>query len=348
MNELSCRTVFRVDDAKIAANSRKANLVLWITTVTMVLEIYFGYVTGSMALLADGWHMSTHAAALGITWLTYKLARSPKMVANFNFGGGKITALGGFASSVFLLLIAVFVAIESVQRFWNPVEIHFKEALLVAVIGLTVNLVCAWILREEHDAPAPSAEGSIADKNGDHSEQDTPFRHHSHSGALGHHSHSGHFGHHHSHGGLKGHHSHGGSHDDHNIRAAYIHVIADALTSVGAILALLAGQFYGTQWLDPLVGVVGSIVILRWAYGLIKDTGWILLDGHAEGVDFPKLTQRLQSENVTIIDLHVWKVGPSVLTAELIVKSATPRGIAYYRKILENEFGIHHSVIEER
>lgn len=286
------------------ANARKANVVLWITLITMLVEIYFGYITGSMALLADGWHMSTHAAALGITWLTYKLASSPKMVANFNFGGGKLIALGGFASSVFLLLIAVFVAVEAVGRFWKPVEIHFDEALLVAVIGLTINVACAFVLSH-------------------------------HGGEQESHAH-----HHHSHGHA--------AHEDHNIKAAYVHVIADALTSIGAIAALLGGRFYGWSWLDPLVGLVGSLVILKWAYGLIKDTAWELLDGHARGINFASLQSRLSSDNTEIIDLHVWKIGPGVLTAELIVKASTSKGIVHYRHILEKEFGIHHSVIEER
>jgi cation diffusion facilitator family transporter len=317
MNAMHCRNAFFMNDPRLQTNARKAKIVLWITFVTMVIEIYYGYATGSMALLADGWHMSTHAAALGITWLTYKIAESPKMVENFNFGGGKIIALGGFASSVFLLLVALFVAFEACTRFFRPVAIEFDEALLVAVIGLVVNIVCAFVLREK----------PVVDVN------ELSPAHHSHGG---HHSHG-----HHS----PAHHSHGG---DHNIKAAYMHVIADALTSVGAIVALLGGRLYGISWLDPLVGLVGAIVILKWAVGLIKETGWELLDGHARGINFADLTERLQLEKAEIIDLHVWRVGPSILSAELIIRSGSAKTIAQYRQILETEFGIHHSVIEER
>jgi cation diffusion facilitator family transporter len=317
MNQHSCQNQFLFLDPSIQKNARKAFLVLVITTVTMILEIYFGYVTGSMALLADGWHMATHAAALGITYLTYRLATHPDLVKNFNFGGGKIIALGGFASSVFLICVVAMIAFESVSRLLHPREIHFTEALTIAVIGLLVNIICAWILRDHHH---------------DHAhEHDHTHEHH-------HHDHS---------------HTH---HDDHNIRGAYIHVLADALTSVGAIVALLGGRYANLGWLDPVIGLVGAVVIFKWAIGLIRDTGWELLDGHAKGVDFDKLQTRLQSLNITIVDLHVWKIAPKVMTAELVLSAKgsapnSPSGTdisAKSRQILESEFNIRHSVIEIR
>jgi cation diffusion facilitator family transporter len=281
-----------------------------ITTVTMILEIYFGYVTGSMALLADGWHMATHAAALGITYLTYRLATHPELAKNFNFGGGKIIALGGFASSVFLICVVAMIAVESVSRLLNPRVIHFSEALIIAVIGLLVNIVCAWILRDHHT-----------------------------------HNHNHDHGHEHDHGHTHDHSAHA---DDHNIRGAYIHVLADALTSVGAIIALLGGRYANLGWLDPVIGLVGAAVIFKWAISLIRDTGWELLDGHAKGVDFDKLQSRLESLNITIVDLHVWKIAPKVMTAELVfqTKSPSPDISKNARQILESEFGIRHSVIE--
>ncbi|MCB0351119.1 MAG: CDF family Co(II)/Ni(II) efflux transporter DmeF [Bdellovibrionales bacterium] len=303
-NQLSCDHHFLKFDKSIAANAKKASAVLIITAITMVAEIYFGYITGSMALLADGWHMATHAAALGITYLTYRLATEPKMVKNFNFGGGKIIALGGFASSVFLLCVVLLIGFESVQRFFKPEKIEFDEALLVAVIGLIINIICAYILKESH--------------------------HHGHNHAHAH-----------------DHNDHSHSHD-HNIRGAYLHVLADAVTSVGAIAALLAGKFYGYSFLDPLIGLIGALVIFKWALGLIRDTGWELLDGHALNVNFAEMKTRIESTGAKIIDLHVWKIAPEVLACELVLETDKPQGITHYRKILHEEFNVHHSVIEER
>jgi cation diffusion facilitator family transporter len=317
INQHSCDNHFLLADKSIAKNSKSALIVLIITAVTMVFEIYYGYITSSMALLADGWHMATHAAALGITYLTYRMATHPKMVKNFNFGGGKIIALGGFASSIFLLCVVSLIAFESVQRFFKPEEIQYNEALLVAVIGLLINIVCAFILRDKHS--------------------------HGHSHDHGHdHSHDHHHNHSHDH------------HHDHNIRGAYLHVVADALTSVGAIIALLAAKNFGLLFLDPLIGLISSVVILKWAFGLIKDTGWELLDGHATGVNFEALRARIENNeseknnHTEILDLHLWRVAPKVLACELIIKSNTKKGIDHYRRILHDEFDVQHSVIEER
>ena len=306
-NELSCHNHFLSFDKSLRLNAKKAWLVLWITTLTMLFEIYFGYTTHSMALLADGWHMATHAAALGITYLTYRLATNPNMVKNFNFGGGKIIALGGFASSIFLLCVVFMIGLESVERFFHPLNISFDEAILVAILGLAINVICAFILRA------------------------STGNHHSHShDDHGHHSHS--HGHYH----------------DHNIRGAYLHVVADAVTSVGAIAALLSGKYFGFYFLDPLIGLIGCIIIFRWAIVLIKDTGWELLDGHAKSVDFVKLKSQLESKGSKILDLHVLQVAPKTLCCELVVTSQKTHGLEFYRQILHNEFNIQHSVIEER
>lgn len=302
INYHSCENHFLKFDKSISTNSKKAWIVLLITSITMLGEIYYGYLTGSMALLADGWHMASHAAALGITYLTYRLATEPRMVKNFNFGGGKIIALGGFASSLLLFGAVLLIGFESVQRFFKPEQIQFDEALLVAIIGLIVNLVCAFVLSDRHDHG------------------------HDHS-----HNHKDHTHHH-----------------DHNIRGAYLHVLADALTSVGAIIALLAGKYYELFFLDPLIALVSAFVILKWAIRLIMDTGWELLDGHALNVDFNLLKKRLESRGGEIIDLHVWKIAPEFLACELIISSNQPCGISHYRKILHEEFNINHSVIEER
>lgn len=319
MNELSCHNRFLLESPSLKQNVKRVKLVLFINVVVMVLEIYFGYISGSMSLLADGWHMGTHAAALLITVVAYKLATDDKMTARFNFGGGKIIALGGFSSGLLLFGIATAVAIEAIQRIFHPQPIQYDEAFFVAVFGLLVNIAGAFILRPQKNE----------------SDKDSPSLHAHHS--HGAHSHAAH----HAHGGAT-------SHNDHNIRAAYLHIVADALTSIGAIVAILSAKYWGLTFLDPAVAIVSTLVILKWAYGLLKDTSWELLDGHAEGVDFAALRKRILEEQVEIIDLHVWKVGPQMLSAELVVATNTRKGIAIYRQILENDFGISHSVIEER
>lgn len=217
-------------DSSVA--ERRTRLVIGITALMMVVEIAAGMSFNSMALLADGWHTSTHVAAFLITALAYYFCRRHCADPRYSFGTGKMGVLGGFASAVVLSLIALLMAGESVHRFFVPVPIHFNQAIGVAVIGLVVNLVCALLLKGEH--------------------------HHDH-------------GHGHSH--AHNHHQH-----DLNLRAAYVHVLADALTSVTAIIALTAGKFLGWSWLDPAMGIVGSAVVSVWAYGLVRDTSGILLD----------------------------------------------------------------------
>jgi cation diffusion facilitator family transporter len=324
MNQDSCEKHFLKFDKNIETNAKKAATVLLITFVTMIAEIYFGYTTGSMALLADGWHMATHAAALGITYVTYRVATNPRMTKKFNFGGGKIIALGGFASSVFLLCVVLLIGFEAIEKLFHPIVIAYNEALIVAVIGLLINVICAFILRDSHT----------------HSHSDAHSHSHSHSHD---HAYSHESAHDHSHDETHGHED-----QDHNIRGAYIHVLADAVTSVSAILALLAAKFYSVSFLDPLMGLIGSMVILRWAFRLIQDTGWELLDGHALNVDFKKLKQSLELNEAKIVDLHVWKIAPNMLACELVILSKNFVGIEHYREILHSEFHIDHTIIEER
>lgn len=216
----------------------------------MVIEIVAGNMFGSMALVADGWHMSTHAAAMLIAALAYLYARRHANNPRFSFGTGKLGDLAGFASAVVLALIALMIAWESFLRLRSPVSINFQEAIFVAVVGLLVNIVCAWLLRDDH--------------------------HHSH-GHHHSHDHAGHHGDHHGHGGK-----------DQNLRAAYVHVLADALTSVLAIGALVLGSIYGWLWLDPAIGIVGGIVIARWSWVLVRDSGRVLLDYQSDDEDLPE------------------------------------------------------------
>src|SRR5437660_5006311 len=223
--------------SKHARNERRTWCVVALTSVMMVGEIVAGTLFGSMALLADGWHMATHAAALGIAALAYLFARRQAANTHFTFGTGKFGDLAAFASAVILGIVAIQIDFESVERLVNPVGIAYREAIAVAVLGLVVNLVSAFLLREEHDD------------------------------------------HHHSHGHSHGHdHAHGHHHRDNNLRAAYVHVLADAATSVLAIAALVTAMLSQWTWTDPVVGIIASGVIASWAYGLIRDAGAVLLD----------------------------------------------------------------------
>jgi len=249
--------------AQHAHNERRTWFVVALTVIMMVGEIAAGSVFGSMALLADGWHMATHAAALGIAALAYMFARQHARDSRFSFGTGKFGDLAAFSSATILGLIAVQIAYESAYRLFYPVPIAFKEAIPIAVLGLAVNLASAWLLGGSHD--------------------------HDHHG----HDHGDH--HHH----------------DNNLRAAYVHVLADAATSVLAIFALAAGLLFGTAWLDPVVGLVGAFVIASWSYGLIRDSGLVLLDAE----DDPDLARAIRAMietemNARVCDLHLWRLGP--------------------------------------
>jgi cation diffusion facilitator family transporter len=262
-------------------NARKTVWVVWLTAITMVVEIIFGWLTGSMALLADGFHMATHAGALAVAAAAYRYARRHARNPRFTFGTGKVGDLSGFASALLLGVTALFIAIESGMRFFEPVQVAFGEATLVAVIGLVINLVSALLL-----------------------------------------------GHDHSHGDGHGH-QHG--HADNNLRAAYVHVLTDALTSVLAIVALLAGRYMGWWWLDPAVGILGAIVIARWAWGLMKDTAAILLDT-AEPALMARIKELAEAEGATIRDLHVWRIGPHAHAA-IISLAAGANGAAVRQSV---------------
>ena len=282
-------------------NERRTWLVIAITTTMMVVEIVAGNMFGSMALVADGWHMSTHAAALLIAALAYLYARKQANNRRFSFGTGKLGDLAGFASAVVLALVALLIGWESVLRFQSPIAIDFGEAMFVAVIGLIVNLVCAWLLRDDH--------------------------HHGHDHA--HHRGDGHAGH------------------DQNLRAAYLHVLADALTSVLAIAALALGSVYGWLWLDPAIGIVGGLVIARWSWGLIRDTGSVLLDYIPEGEDLPdEIEAIIAKEGGEIVDLHVWQLGPGHHGAIVSIVTDHPRAPSHYRDKLAAIHDLSHVTVE--
>jgi cation diffusion facilitator family transporter len=277
-------------------NERRTWFVVALTFVMMVGEIAAGTFFGSMALLADGWHMATHAAALGIAALAYLLARQHARNSNFAFGTGKFGDLAAFSSAIILAMIAVQIAYESAVRLVYPVPIAYGEAISVAALGLGVNLISAWLLRDSHD---------------------------------------------HGHG-----HSHGNHHHDNNLRAAYVHVLADAATSVLAILALTVAMAAQWVWADPAVGIIGSVVIASWACGLIKDSGAVLLDVSVDKNLEAVIRDRLETKGDRVTDLHLWQVGPGHRAAVISVLSDDPLPSATYKRRLGGLRGLSHVTIE--
>lgn len=274
------------------AGEGRTAIVVGVTLAMMAVEIGAGAIYNSMALVADGLHMATHALALGVTLITYRLVRSWAADRRFSFGAGKLNALSGFSSALMLLGIALVMAVESLMRLASPVAIQFDQALIVAVLGLAINGVSALVLGHGHGE-----------------------------------------GHDHGH--------------DHNLRAAYLHVLADAATSVLAICALLAGKWLGQGWLDPAIGVVGAVIVAQWSYGLIKQTGGVLLDHQVPRALMEEVRDAIEGAGEDrLADLHIWAIGPGIHAAELVIRSPSPLSSADYRARLPHAANIVHAVIE--
>jgi cation diffusion facilitator family transporter len=280
-------------------HERRTWFVVALTAVMMVGEIAVGWLSGSMALLADGWHMATHAAALGIAGLAYLFGRRQAGNSRFTFGTGKFGDLAAFSSAIILAMIAVQIAYESMNRLIHPVPIAYGEAIAVAALGLGVNLVSAWLLRDNHD-------------------------HHDHD-----HSHD-----------------HGHHHHDNNLRAAFVHVMADAATSVLAIVALVVAMVSQWVWADPAVGIVGSLVIASWALGLMRASGAVLLDVNADRNLETVIRDRIETKGDRVTDLHLWQVGPGHRAAVISVISDHPLPPATYKRRLGGLRGLSHITIE--
>ncbi|WP_089175085.1 CDF family Co(II)/Ni(II) efflux transporter DmeF [Bosea sp. AS-1] len=308
-------------------HERRTWLVVGLTTVMMVAEIVAGTVFGSMALMADGWHMSTHAAALGIAAFAYRFARQHAHDRRFSFGTGKLGDLAAFASALLLMFIALAVAGESALRLYTPIAIDFTQATAIAVLGLAVNLVSAWLLRGEHGHHHGHSHGGTGHRGHDHA-HDHDHDDHDHSD------------HHH------GHHSHGGHGADTNLRAAYMHVIADAFTSVLAIAALLGGRYYGWVWLDPVMGIVGAGVIAHWSIGLLRSSGAVLLDTVPDETLAERIGERLAAEGAEVADLHLWQVGPGHRSAIVSIVTGEPKPPATYKALLADLPTLSHVTIE--
>jgi len=284
--------VFEQD--KKRAGEKRTLVVVAMTAVMMVVEIAAGLAFGSMALLADGLHMASHTAALGIAVIAYIVSRRLASDHRFAFGVGKINSLAGFASAVLLLGFAVAMVTESVDRLINPLAIAFDQALLVAVAGLVVNGASAWILMS------------------------TPHDH-----------------------------GHGHGHHDHNLRAAYLHVLADALTSVLAIVALLAGKYLDAGWLDPTMGIVGAALVARWSIGLIRDSSRVLLDQQADESQLLELRESIEkSASDRITDLHLWNIGHGIYAAAITVVSDDPKPPDHYKSLIPGRLDVVHATVE--
>lgn len=290
-------------------NERRTWLVVALTAIMMVAEIIGGTIFGSMALVADGWHMSTHAGALAIAALAYRFARQHADDERFGFGTGKLGELAGYSSAMILAMVALLIGYESALRLLNPVSISFDQAIAIAVIGLAVNLASAWLLRDEH-------------MHGDHGQDDDhsyrlePEEHH----------------HHHRH--------------DHNLRAAYLHVLADAMTSVLAITALLAGRFYGWVWMDPVMGIVGALVIAHWSLGLLRSSAAVLLDSVPDARFGARMKRRLEQGTDRVADLHLWRLGPGHLGVVVSIVSDEPQAPDVYKARLARFAGLSHVTVE--
>jgi cation diffusion facilitator family transporter len=299
------------DDGNAAAE-RGTRLVMWITAATMVVEILAGWWWNSMALLADGWHMSSHALAIGLSAFAYAAARRYARDPRFAFGTWKIEILAGFASAIFLLGVALLMVVGSIERLFSPQPIAYQQAIVIAIAGLVVNLVCALILGKAH--------------------------HHDHD--HGHHSNQ-HAGHAHQH--------------DLNLKSAYVHVVADAATSVLAILALIGGWIYGWSWLDPVMGIVGAVLVAVWAKGLMGDTAKVLLDREMDHNVVGEIREVVQEStaggSTQVTDLHVWRVGKqayacaiSALTTDpLLTASALRARLAIHEEIVHATIEVNHN-----
>lgn len=294
-------------DAGNPPAERRTRWAVLLTAGMMVAEIAGGWYYNSMALLADGWHMSSHALALGLSLLAYALARRYARDARFSFGAWKFEVLGGYTSALCLLGVAALMAWESAARLLAPQSIRYDEAMAIATVGLAVNLLCAWLLR---DAP--------------HSHD------HSHGHDHGHHHHEGH------------------QHHDLNLHAAYLHVLADAATSVAAIIALAAGRLWGAAWLDPVMGIAGALLVGRWALGLLRASGLVLLDAEMDAPVVEEIREVIAAspEPARILDLHVWRIGKGSYACILKLETAGAANAEDFRRQLAIHEELVHVTVE--
>ena len=295
-SEWQCERTFGQD--RIRPGEKRTLLVLLLTSLTMVVEILAGLWFGSMALLADGLHMGSHAVAMAVSVFAYYYARRHAGDQRFSFGTGKVNSLAAFASAVLLAAFAAIMIFESSDRFIHPVKIQFNYALVVAFLGLAVNGLSMLVLDHDHS----------------HDEDEHDQHPHTH---------------------------------DHNLRSAYLHVLADAVTSLFAIFALLAGKYFGAYWLDPFMGIVGAALIIRWSIGLLRESSLVLLDKQLPAEQLTKLREAIElTDQDRIADLHMWRIGPGINAAEFVIHSARPKTPDHYRDCIPGDLQIVHTAIE--
>jgi cation diffusion facilitator family transporter len=301
-------------------NERRTWMVIALCTLMMIAEIVGGLLFGSIALVADGLHMSTHASALLLTALAYSYARRHRNDARFSFGTGKLGDLAGFSSAIILAMIALLIAYEACARFIWPVAIDFNEAIAIAVAGLIVNVVSVLLLGGGHHHANAHDHGHNHDHNHDHV---------------------------HEHGQPHDHdHAQGKAHRDNNMRAAVIHVLGDAAVSVLVIVGLLLGRLFGWVWMDPAVGLIGAVVIAAWAYTLIRDTGAILLDMNPDRGMAERMRALIETDGDRLTDLHLWRLGPGHLGAIVSVATQRPRTADYYQSLLRRFRSLSHVTVQ--
>ena len=287
------------------AIEKRTLIVVILTFVTMIGEIIFGWITNSMALLADGWHMGTHAFALGVSLFAYIMARKYAKDQRFTFGTWKIEILGAYTSAIVLGIVGILMIFSSIERMINPLGIHYNQALFVAILGLLVNLICAAVLNVD-----------------DHSHEHV----HHHENEHSHHEHK---------------------HDDLNLKSAYLHVIADALTSVLAIGALLGAKYFKFNWLDPFMGIIGAGLIIRWSYYLLKDTGFILLEREMDDPVADEIRHEIESDGDSkICDLHIWKVAQNKYACIVSLVTGNKYSIEEYKTRLSKVHELAHITVE--
>jgi cation diffusion facilitator family transporter len=302
----SLKHTHRFDEGNPLAEKNTLRVAV-LTAVMMVIEIAGGWYYNSMALLADGWHMSSHTVALGLSVLAYVCARKYAHDPRFSFGTWKIEVLGGYTSAMFLVMVAGLMTYQSIERLIAPSPIHYNQAIVIAIVGLLVNLVSAWLLKDGH-------------------------HHHDHDHAHGHgHDEHAHHGHH-----------------DLNLRSAYMHVLADAATSVLAIIALFSGKLWGASWLDPVMGLVGAVLVSVWAYGLLRDTGRVLLDAEMNAPVVAEIREVIDASPIKakLCDLHVWRVGKGKYACILSLATDNEASPEYFKQQLSIHEELVHISIE--
>jgi cation diffusion facilitator family transporter len=296
-----------------AQNERRTWMVIALCSAMMVAEIVGGILFGSIALVADGLHMSTHASALLLAALAYSFARRYAHDQRFSFGTGKLGDLAGFTSAIVLAMIALLIGYEAGSRFIWPVPISFDEAIPIAFLGLAVNVASALLLGAGSHGHAHGHEHCAHVHEGDHDEHE---------------------------------HAHGSAYRDNNMRAAVIHVLADAAVSVLVIVGLLLGRFLGWAWMDPVAGLCGTVVIVAWSYGLIRDTGAILLDMNPDRGMAERMRAMLEADGDRLTDLHLWRLGPGHLGAILSIATRRQRGPQYYQSLLGRFHDLSHVTVQ--